>query len=205
MDPRLKACSFQIAVDVENKLVGKQGATYVYGPQKGVNSADLPILDEGMKQYTYIIKRDLGLSISDVLGAGAAGGIGAACIAFLNGEISKGIDIALEKTAFKEHIEGADLIVTGEGKLDAQTMYGKVITGVMKLAQKYEVPVIAIAGMVEEGIVNNEAGFTAIYSLVAPAISTEEAMENAATLTESTAKIAFQQFLTKEKAKRLLR
>jgi glycerate kinase len=187
-DTRLTACRVTVASDVTNPLYGKQGASCVYGPQKGATEEMCQHLDKALEHYAKIIRHDLGIDVGSVPGAGAAGGLGAGLIAFLGAELRPGIDIICEAVGLSEHLKGAGLVFTGEGRIDAQTMSGKTIVGVAKRAQKFNIPVIAIAG--EVAISNEELtryGIDAALSIVPGPISLDESSTNAGELiTEAT-------------------
>lgn len=142
----LAGISFVIMSDVQNPLLGKEGATYVYGPQKGAKPEDLPLLEEGMSHYIQVVEEKLGRKIASVPGAGAAGGLGAGLFAFTQSEMRSGVETVLEILHMKEHLQGADLVVTGEGKMDDQSAFGKVAFGVGTLCQGQNVPCVAVVG-----------------------------------------------------------
>lgn len=177
--PELKECSFRIACDVKNPLCGENGAVYVYGPQKGVRAEERAVLDEKMKHYAGMTKMYLGKDHSEEEGAGAAGGLGFAFISYMPDAVLKpGIDIIMEAVGLEEEIRDADLVITGEGRLDSQTAMGKVPVGVAKLAKKYGKKVIAFAGSVtDDAGVCNEAGIDAFFPIVRGITTLEEAME----------------------------
>ena len=139
------------ACDVENPLYGENGAAYVFAPQKGADKDMVRRLDNGLRHASEIIKRDLNISVSETKGSGAAGGMGAGAVAFLGAELKKGIDILLDAADFDKKSTDADLIITGEGRLDSQSVNGKVISGIAKRAAKHGKPVIAICGSRGEG------------------------------------------------------
>ncbi len=176
-----------IACDVENPLYGPQGASYVYAPQKGASPEDVEYLDEGLRHWARLIKQYTGISVDDLKGAGAAGGIGAALHAFLGAGIVKGIELIARLVGLEEAIKDADLVISGEGKFDRQTLFGKVIQGVMELCQKLEKPLIVLAGKIEweqfpEGLPN---GILAAFSIASGPISEKEAMQKASFLLET--------------------
>lgn len=140
----------RVACDVDNPLYGPQGATYVYGPQKGASLDDLPRLDEGLQHLAFLIDRDLGMSVADIPGAGAAGGLAAGLMAFLHAKLTGGFDLVAEYTQLADVMSEADWIVTGEGKVDRQTLQGKVVAGVCKMAKQYGKPVVILAGTIED-------------------------------------------------------
>jgi glycerate kinase len=151
IDPRLRECEVLGATDVRNPLCGPEGASIVYGPQKGATPAIARELDAALRHYADVIKRELGIAVADVPGAGAAGGLGAGLIAFLRATIRPGIDVIAEAVRLPERIRGADLVLTGEGRLDGQTAFGKTVAGVARIAAAEGVPVIAVPGSLGDG------------------------------------------------------
>jgi len=151
LDNRLSETKVLIASDVSNPLCGPKGATRIYGPQKGATPEVIEELDESLAYFAEIIKRDLNKDVKDIPGAGAAGGLGASLIAFLDAELRPGIEIIIEIVKLEQAIKDADLVITGEGKIDSQTIYGKAPIGVAKIAKKYNIPVIAIGAIIKEG------------------------------------------------------
>lgn len=185
LDERLGDCSFTVASDVNNLLLGESGATYVFGPQKGADDAMLENLERGMENYAAILKRDLACDVTQLAGAGAAGGLGAAFHAFLQADIRRGIDYIMEITNLEDEIAQATVVITGEGKIDEQSLYGKVPFGVAQLAKNYAVPVLAIVGAKEVSSDSlYEAGIGAIFPIVKGPMSLEEALSQAEALTE---------------------
>jgi glycerate 2-kinase len=181
MDPRLSKVKFEVACDVDNPLTGPRGASVVFGPQKGANAEMVETLDANLGHYAAIIAATLGKNVRDVPGAGAAGGLGAGLLAFLQAELKSGVDIVIEATGLVEKMRGADLVITGEGKIDSQTVYGKTPIGVAKNAKKLNIPVIAIAGNIsKDSDIVKEHGIDALFSIVPGAITLEEAMREAA-------------------------
>lgn len=150
IDFRLKDIKIEVACDVDNPLYGENGAAYIYGPQKGATEEMVKILDRNLKHFSDIVKRELGVDLQHVPGTGAAGGMGASLFAFLNADLLPGSEIVLSLLHFEDFLHDASLVITGEGKTDIQTINGKVPIGVATLAKKYNVPVISIAGEVEE-------------------------------------------------------
>lgn len=150
LDNRLSKTKVLIASDVSNPLCGPKGATRIYGPQKGATPELIKELDESLAYFAEIIKRDLNKDIKDIPGAGAAGGLGASLIAFLDAELRPGIEIIIEIVKLEQAIKDADLVITGEGKIDSQTIYGKAPIGVAKIAKKYNISVIAIAAIISD-------------------------------------------------------
>ena len=189
LDQRLKTVQIEAACDVTNPLTGKSGASAVFGPQKGATPAMVDELDRSLAHYAQVIEKDLGKAVTHISGAGAAGGLGAGIVAFLEGELRSGIDLVLDVIQFEERISGADLLLTGEGRIDSQTVHGKAPVGVAKRAKALNaaLPVIAIAGSVGE---DYEAvfdhGIDAIFSVVNSVMTLEEALENGAVNVEKT-------------------
>ncbi|NWQ39545.1 glycerate kinase [Bacillus sp. EB106-08-02-XG196] len=177
---RLNEIRFEVACDVENPLLGETGASAVFGPQKGATPEMVSVLDHNLCHFARIIERDLSKDVSEIPGAGAAGGLGAGLLAFLPCQLRKGIQIVMEATGLDDHIQDASLVITGEGKIDSQTIYGKTPIGVAAAAQKHNVHVIALAGTLGEGYeAVYQHGINTVFSIV-PGISTlEEALKNA--------------------------
>lgn len=189
MDPRLKGVKIEAACDVDNPLVGMQGASFVFGRQKGANVEMMKELDENLKHYANILKRYVSSDVSEIPGAGAAGGMGAAVISVLKGDLRKGIEIVLDYTNFDKHIEDADLIITGEGRIDEQTAYGKAPVGVAGRAKRFSVPVIAIGGSVSSNYsAVYEKGIDAVFSITTRPMTLEEAYRVAEENIEMTTK-----------------
>ncbi len=151
--------------DVTNPLYGPNGAAHIFAPQKGADEQMVEALDNGLIHLSRIIERDLAISVSDIPGAGAAGGMGAGCTAFLGGKISSGIDAVLNLTGFDEALKDASLVITGEGKIDSQSIHGKVISGISRRTQKQNVPLIVIAGCIDDSAaLAYEYGIKAMFS-----------------------------------------
>lgn len=187
MDSRLHHCSFTIASDVTNPLLGEWGATYVYGPQKGATEEMLVKLERGMEHYVAVLRRNLRVDVTKMEGTGAAGGLGAAFKVFLRARIERGIDYVMTLVNLEKEIAQADIVLTGEGKIDNQTLHGKVPYGVAQLAKKHGVPVIAIVGVneVTSGKIYDE-GIRAIFPIVNKPMPLSEALQNGEVLTEQT-------------------
>ncbi len=165
LDTRLKNVEIKVACDVDNPLLGERGAAKIYSPQKGATPEIVQELDANMEQAIAIIENAT-RSVRDIPGSGAAGGLGAGLVAFLNAEMASGIDTILETLHFDRHIRDADLILTGEGKIDEQSAMGKTIAGVLDRAVKYNVPVIALGGIVfDNADVLYEKGLLAMFSI----------------------------------------
>lgn len=181
----LKDVEFIVASDVTNPLYGKKGASYVFGPQKGATPQIVKQLDEGLKNYAQKIKKALKKDIAKIPGTGAAGGLGGGLVAFLNSKIKSGINIIIEKTKFEEKLNEADLVITGEGNTDFQTLFGKVPVGIAEIAKKHKVPVVCLSG----GLGNDleklyNIGITAFFSIVNHPMDLESAMKNSRKLIE---------------------
>lgn len=178
-DPRIITSRITVACDVVNPLCGPQGASAIYGPQKGATPADVVVLDAALEHFAAIVQRDLGRIVKDVPGAGAAGGLGAGCMAFLNASLKPGIELVLDAIAFDRALDGAALVITGEGYLDEQTLMGKACAGVSSRAKKAGVPCVAIGGGIDEARRADLLGvFKAIESLSRYAGSIDEAKRN---------------------------
>lgn len=175
--PKLSECHFRIACDVANPLCGINGATYIYGPQKGVIDALREELDNGMKHFAKCTTDAVGIDYSDYPGAGAAGGLGFAFLSYLNAKLLPGVDLILQAVNLESELTDADIVITGEGRLDAQTAMGKAPLGVARLAKKYGVKVIAFAGSVtREAHACNAAGIDAFFPIIREITTLEEAM-----------------------------
>lgn len=178
VDSRIKECSFFILSDVKNPLCGKQGASYIFGPQKGADQAMIEEMDAWMVHFASIVKDKYCEADHNYPGSGAAGGLGYALHTFLHGEMKRGISFVLEEIQLEKAIQEADLIITGEGKIDAQTAMGKAPLGVAQLAKKYQKPVIAFCGCVgKDAEACNENGIDAFFSIQQSACSIKEAMD----------------------------
>ena len=176
LNPALKESHFTIACDVSNPFFGEEGAAYVYAPQKGANSLQVIELDNGLRHYAQVIKEYTNMDISQLPGAGAAGGMGGGLLPFLNAELQSGIEVILKTLRFEEVVRQADLILTGEGKLDRQTGMGKALDGILRVGEKCQVPVIAFGGAVEATEALNRMGFTAVLPIQPFPVTLEEAM-----------------------------
>ena len=176
--PELKECSFRIACDVTNPLCGEKGCSAIYGPQKGASPEDIALMDKWMGDYARISKEKYSHADANAPGAGAAGGMGFAFLTFTNATLESGIEIVLAETKLEDHISKADLVITGEGRLDGQTVMGKAPVGVARIAKKYNKPVIAFAGCVTpEATACNEHGIDAFFPILRGVVSLSEAME----------------------------
>lgn len=170
---------FLIACDVDNPLCGKRGASAVFGPQKGATPEMVGVLDEALARYSQILERDMGVRVASVPGAGAAGGLGAGLMAFLGAKLLSGVEMVIDVSGLEKKIKGASLVITGEGRMDHQTLMGKVPWGVARVAKRHGVPAIALVGsysLPTEAL--HEAGICAVFAASSGPSSLEEAMAN---------------------------
>ena len=196
IDPRLADCDIILACDVTNPLCGPQGASAVYGPQKGATKEMVVKLDAALAHYAEVIERDLGIDVRDVPGAGAAGGLGAGLIAFLKARVLPGVDVVIQATGLIEHLKEATLVFTGEGRLDSQTACGKVPVGVARKAKAFGLPVIAIAGEIANGYqAVYQQGIDAVFSIAPGPISFSQSTEMAEKLITDVAERAIRLFM----------
>ncbi|MCI2260653.1 glycerate kinase [Xanthomonas indica] len=181
LDPRLRDCTIEVACDVDNPLTGPTGASAVFGPQKGATPAMVAQLDAGLQHYAEAIERTLGVAVAQLPGAGAGGGIGAALVAFLGARLRPGVEIVAQALGLEAHLAGADLLVTGEGRLDGQSAQGKVPVGLARIARRHGVPVLAIAGGLGDGASALHAqGIDALFGAVQRVSTREAALADAA-------------------------
>ena len=182
-DPRIKECSITVMCDVKNPLCGKDGATYTFGAQKGATPGVQEKLEEGMCNYRDVIKKEFGIDCDNIEGAGAAGGLGAALRVFFNGKMRSGIEAVLDLIGFDERLKGVDLVVTGEGRTDWQSCFGKVIQGVGIRAKAKGIPVLGLSGSLGRNALDIcEYGVSSLMTTVNSPMSLEEAIDNAETL-----------------------
>lgn len=187
-DSRLKDITVEVACDVNNPLCGERGASNVFGPQKGATEEMISLLDDNLRHYADIIKNQFGKDILNVPGAGAAGGLGAGLMAFLGGNLKKGIEMVIEYAGLEEKVKAADMVWTGEGSIDFQTQYGKTPLGVATVTKKYNKSVIAFAGKVGDNIdVLYEKGIDCIFGIMQGVMSIEEALAKGQENLEKTA------------------
>ena len=166
LDPAIKTVDIVAMCDIENPMYGPEGAAYIFAPQKGATKNEVKLLDEGLIHLANVIKQDLRADVVTIPGTGAAGAMGAGMVAFFGAQLQMGIETMLDTVHFSEIIKDADLVITGEGKLDSQSLRGKVVIGVAKRAQDAGIPVIALVGGVESDISNAyEKGVTAIFPI----------------------------------------
>ncbi|MDD9312093.1 glycerate kinase [Cytobacillus firmus] len=189
LDSRIRDVHFEVACDVDNPLTGPRGASAVFGPQKGATPEMAELLDRNLGHFADVAEHALGKPFRDIEGAGAAGGIGGSLLAFLNADLKRGIEIVLEAVNFEEEVKGADLVITGEGRIDSQTIHGKTPIGVAKAAKKHGIPVIGLAGSLsEDSHIVHEHGIDALFSIVPGVITLPDAFEKAAIYMERTAR-----------------
>ena len=180
LDARLRQCRIEVACDVTNPLTGKEGASAVFGPQKGATPALVQQLDQALTHYAAIIQRDLDIDVLHLPGGGAAGGMGAALHAFCQAELRRGIEIVTEALGLAEQVKDADLVITGEGRIDSQSINGKVPVGVASVAKRFNKPVIGIAGSLTADVgVVHQHGIDAVFSVLYSICTLDEALATA--------------------------
>ena len=185
--PKLAQIDFEIACDVINPLHGSNGAAHVFAKQKGASEADILALDAGLNHFAAVVFNQFGIQLQNIAGAGAAGGLGGGSFIFLNATLEKGIQLVINHLGLEAIIEEVDLIITGEGKLDQQTLAGKVIQGLVLMAQKHKKPIIAFCGTLELDYATiKKSGLTAVFSITNAPMSLENAQANAKTLLADT-------------------
>ena len=173
-DKSIKA-TFKIVSDVDNPLLGKNGAAEVFGPQKGATSETIPVLEKGLKNWAELLENECAKQLTELKGAGAAGGMALPLVAFFNAEIVAGADFILSQLDFENHVRWADIVITGEGKIDSQTLNNKAPAAVAKVARRYGKPVFAVGGSVQE---EASEAFDGIFSVLNQSMSLEDAMKN---------------------------
>ncbi|WP_112478542.1 glycerate kinase [Vibrio variabilis] len=189
LDPRLADIKLEVACDVDNPLCGPKGASHVFGPQKGATPEMVETLDSNLAHYAEVIKSTNGRDVVDTAGAGAAGGLGAALLGLFDAELRPGIQIVMDAVNLSEVVKDADLVITGEGRIDSQTIHGKTPIGVARTAKQYDIPVIAIAGSTaKDCAVVHEHGIDAAYSVVLGATDLPTALKEAAFNVEMTSR-----------------
>ena len=189
LDARLADCRIEVACDVDNPLTGARGASAVFGPQKGATPEMVETLDANLGRLARLIERDLGVVVDQVPGAGAAGGMGAAMLAFFGATLKPGIEIVTAAVELETQVRDADLVITGEGRIDFQTVHGKTPIGVARVAKRHGKPVIGIAGSLgaKVGVVH-EHGIDAVFSVLSKPCTLDEALRDAAANVELTAR-----------------
>ncbi|CAM3192281.1 glycerate kinase [Filibacter tadaridae] len=195
-DKRIASSEFILACDVKNPFVGSTGASAVFGPQKGASSEMVKLLDRSLTQFADIVEKLTGISLHSKKGAGAAGGAGGAFQAFFGCTMSQGIDVVLNAISFDAHVKSANLILTGEGKTDVQTLSGKTPFGVAKVAHRESIPIILISGAVDEECRESLMSmFDEIHALTDDSVSSEEAIEHAFHLLQKKTKVVFEDYI----------
>ena len=196
LDARAAEASFLVACDVSNPLTGPEGASAIYGPQKGATPEMVESLDAALSNFAEVARRDLGVDVEYLQGAGAAGGLGGGLVAFLNAELRAGVDIVLDTVGLDDHLAGADLALTGEGALDYQTVYDKGPIGVAKRAGRLGIPTVAIAGTLgERHHLVYDCGIAAALPIVDAPMTLDDASERASELIADAAERAMRMML----------
>ncbi|EJL6366928.1 glycerate kinase [Vibrio cholerae] len=193
-DPRLQNCDILVACDVNNPLCGDKGASAVFGPQKGATPEDVQLLDGTLRQFGLLTEKVTGKMVLESAGAGAAGGMGAALLAYAQARLRPGIEIVLETVQLAHQVSDADLVITGEGRIDSQTVHGKTPMGVAKVAKRFDVPVLALCGCTGDNYqAVYQCGIDAVFAAVPRAMSLEDALKesdfNLADLAENVARL----------------
>ncbi|GHW96210.1 hypothetical protein VCSRO155_1940 [Vibrio cholerae] len=193
-DPRLQHCDILVACDVNNPLCGDKGASAVFGPQKGATPEDIQLLDGALRQFGLLTEKVTGKMVLESAGAGAAGGMGAALLAYTQARLRPGIEIVLETVQLAHQVSDADLVITGEGRIDSQTVHGKTPMGVAKVAKRFDVPVLALCGCTGDNYqAVYQCGIDAVFAAVPRAMSLEDALKesdfNLADLAENVARL----------------
>jgi glycerate kinase len=188
LDVRLSGCDLIVACDVTNPLTGPQGAARTYAPQKGATPAQVDQLEEGLRALAAVVRRDLGKDVEQMPGAGAAGGLGAGLVAFLGARLERGVEVVMKACRFGEQLAGADLAITGEGRVDGQSAFGKTVAGVAGAAREQGIPVLVLTGAVGDGYeALYELGIAAVISIADRPMPLAEAVARAGELLEGTA------------------
>jgi len=199
-DPRLKHVEVLVACDVQNTLCGMHGASAMYGPQKGARLSDVALLDRALLRYGKTIQSATGIDVLNLAGGGAAGGLGAGLVGFCGASLKRGIDLVLQVTGFDDHLQGADLVLTGEGRIDQQIRFGKALTGIIEQAQRRTVPVVAVVGSIEGGreLFLGNGFLSDLESIVDAQTSVADAMNNAKSLLAEKTKLLIQRYLSRK-------
>lgn len=189
IDPRLANTKLEIACDVDNPLCGPKGASHIFGPQKGATPTMVAELDANLAHYAEVMKTELGSDVKEMAGAGAAGGLGAALVGLLGATLRPGIEIVMDAVNLSDVLQDADLVITGEGRIDSQTIHGKTPIGVARTAKRFAVPVIGIAGCLSSDCdVVHQHGIDAVFSVVPRSVDLPTALAEAAQNVEQTAR-----------------
>ena len=180
IDPRVKESIFKVACDVDNPMCGPEGASTVYGPQKGASKEMITVLDNALQHFSHIVNRDMNKQIKHMPGAGAAGGLGGGMFAFLNASLKKGVDIVLDTVDFDQKLENADLVITGEGQIDFQTVFSKAPIGVAKASKAKNIPVVGLSGSLGTNYeLVHKHGIDAVFSITNSPMTLQESSDNA--------------------------
>jgi len=198
-DERINRARFLAACDVQNYLCGEQGASAIFGPQKGATPEEVKMLDQALHQYGMLIESTLGLDVLSIPGGGAAGGLGAGLVAFCGARLMRGIDVVLDATHFDERLREADLVVTGEGKLDEQVRFGKALSGVVERARRFNVPVVAVVGSLEgeRSAFVHDSFLAGLECLVDETTNAEQAMRGAFKLVVNKSRVLLNRYLAR--------
>ena len=187
LEKSIGECEFLVACDVNNPLTGPTGASAIYGPQKGATAEMIEELDAALAHFAYIVKRDIGVEISDVAGSGAAGGLGGGLIAFVGGQLRAGVDIVLDTVGIDDYLADCDLVITGEGSMDHSTIYNKAPVGVAERAKRLGTPVVGICGSLGTGFQDvHDYGIDALAAITPGPMTLDEASERAGELIANT-------------------
>ncbi len=188
-----------VACDVQNTLCGTQGASAVYGPQKGATLSDVSLLDKALDRYGRVIQSQMDIDVFSIPGGGAAGGLGAGLVAFCGGTLMRGIDLVLRVTKFDERLRESDLVITGEGRIDRQMYYGKALSGVIDRAHRFNIPVIAVVGRVdgERELFVNDESLADLESLMDSQTTEADAIRNASQMLSEKTKLLIQRYLSR--------
>jgi glycerate kinase len=187
-DKRIEVVTVDVACDVNNPLCGENGASKVFGPQKGATPQMVKILDQNLLHYAQIIEKSLHINVLNTAGAGAAGGMGAGLMAFMNGNLKKGIELVIDYTQLETKVKNADMVWTGEGRIDFQTQFGKTPFGVAQTAKQFDKPVVVLAGSIGENLeMLYTLGFNSIFSITNGDATLDEALKNGISNLERTA------------------
>ncbi|MEE9572624.1 MAG: glycerate kinase, partial [Candidatus Neomarinimicrobiota bacterium] len=198
LHPAIQECKIIIACDVSNPLLGEEGCAMVYSPQKGATPEIVEKLEVNMTSFINVAENTTNISVREIPGAGAAGGLGAGLMLFLGGKLQSGIDIVLKTCDFQKRIKNADLIITGEGKIDDQTIHGKTISGIARHAKLQKIPVIAFAGVVENVDNLKNLGISNLYSISSNKILIEKSIANASTLLQNKVESVIRKYYNKK-------
>lgn len=198
LHPAIQECKIIVASDVSNPLLGEEGCAMVYSPQKGATFDIVKKLEKNMESFINVAENTTSISVRDIPGSGAAGGLGAGLMLFLGAKLQSGIDIVLKACDFQKRIKNADLIITGEGKIDDQTIHGKTISGIVQYANKQKIPIIAFAGSVEKVESLKKLGILKFYSISSDDITIEQSIANASVLLQNEVKRVIRKYYNKK-------